>query len=265
MKLSSLARSLRRRATPGLRGEAEVAVSSQVIHYTPCGVGASQPPPAALAAPRHIPLCGNTTGLYDRIRSSSLYPRGNLSLGLLATRDGRLVVADGRAVDSRICPSLCSLLKESLRESGAHFQWTSVQVNVNVDPEWHDDALNIGVSLVGSLGTYRGGKLEIQGLGPFCIKAKAVLFDASIPHRAQAYSGVRVSFIAYQHPLRDEASKEIKAQLKALGCCLDDPHAWVPPRRCSLDLEAIKSGRALYIGRGGRGGAPAPSIWGNPI
>ena len=47
-----------------------------------------------------------------------------------------------------------------------HFGWTSLQINVNTESDWHYDHRNVGPSLIAILGNHVGGELEIKGSSP---------------------------------------------------------------------------------------------------
>jgi hypothetical protein len=93
------------------------------------------------------------------------------------------------------------LLKKLMKERDPTYKYTTIQINKNVETDWHEDKNNIGKSYCLSLGNFTGGALELKtekGIVSLPTKNKMVFYDGNIEHRTGDYKGTRYAIIWFK-------------------------------------------------------------------
>jgi hypothetical protein len=93
------------------------------------------------------------------------------------------------------------LLKKLIKEKDPTYKYTTIQINKNVETDWHTDKNNIGKSYCLSLGNFTGGELELKadkGIIPLITKNKMIYYDGNIEHRTGNYKGTRYAIIWFK-------------------------------------------------------------------
>ena len=232
--------------------------SSKVLASTPVDGAMALGANLANFHGRYMELMGGFDSLLAPLytmRAKSLgteFNRGHsISFGLTLDTDGVPRIRTSDALDPSLLPAFNSAIAETLKEACANLRWNAVQFNVGTYTAWHVDENALGYIGIGAVGNFTGGELEIEGERPVVIKDRLLIFDAQSKHRARVHVGSRISFVLYQHFMRDRADRGQRGFLKSLGFGLDDCRAWKDPVRAELNVGDARSGKAMYIGRKG--------------
>lgn len=105
------------------------------------------------------------------------------------------------SVNNRKYPDLHLLLKKLIKEKDPSYKYTSIQINKNVETDFHEDKNNIGKSYCLSLGDFTGGALELKkdnGIIPLNTKNRMVFYDGNIEHRTGKFKGTRYAIIWFK-------------------------------------------------------------------
>lgn len=120
------------------------------------------------------------------------------TLGLTRAYDKPNLV---NSVYNRKFPELHLLLKKLIKERDPTYKYTSIQINKNVETDFHTDKNNKGKSYCLSLGNFTGGALEMKkgnGIVPIKTKDRMVFYDGGIEHRTGKYKGTRYAIIWFK-------------------------------------------------------------------
>ena len=106
--------------------------------------------------------------------------------------------------NNRKHPELFNLFKKWIRIHNPKFKWTSIQVNRNVETDWHRDRGNIGLSYCIALGDFQGGGIAIEDdngkIKDYYNNNKWLLYDGRDRHQTiKIKSGFRYAIIFFQH------------------------------------------------------------------
>ena len=107
---------------------------------------------------------------------------------------------------------LLEMLKSFVLEIDPSFQFTTIQVNKNIQCEPHVDKNNMGPSYIIGLGNYDGGDLVIEGK-EISIKNKWVQFDGRKAHWTNPFNGTRYSIIYFTHTFKPPLYSLINLQV----------------------------------------------------
>ena len=94
--------------------------------------------------------------------------------------------------------SLLVLLNSIVRNAAPEHPFTTVVCNRNTISRPHVDKLNVGLSIIASVGEHTGGDLVVGG-SPIAIHNRLVLFNGKTQHYNEMYSGERYSIIWFVH------------------------------------------------------------------
>lgn len=101
-------------------------------------------------------------------------------------------------------PEIYELLKKVAKENFPDLIYNTIQVNKNVQCIPHKDSLNVGSSVIFTLGDFTGGRLFVDGEA-IDIYRKPFSFNGyEQTHWTEPFNGDRYSFIYYQSPLSKE-------------------------------------------------------------
>lgn len=81
------------------------------------------------------------------------------------------------------------------------FQYTTIQINKNIQSPPHVDKNNVGDSYIIAFGNYEGGDLIIEGV-PYNIKNRFFRFDGTKAHWTAPFEGTRYSIIYFTHTFK---------------------------------------------------------------
>jgi hypothetical protein len=93
------------------------------------------------------------------------------------------------------------LLKKLIKEKDPSYKYTTIQINKNVETDFHEDKNNIGKSYCLSLGNFTGGALELKtekGIVPLNTKNRMVFYNGNIEHRTGKFKGTRYAIIWFK-------------------------------------------------------------------
>ena len=94
------------------------------------------------------------------------------------------------------------LLKKLMKERDPTYRYTSIQINKDVETEFHRDKNNIGMSYCLSLGDFTGGALELRddkgNITKLNTHNKIIKYDGTIEHRTGKFKGRRYAIIWYK-------------------------------------------------------------------
>jgi len=107
----------------------------------------------------------------------------------------------GESKYNKIFPELYVLLKNLIKSCHPSFEYTTIQVNKNVECIPHIDKNNVGPSYIISLGDYEGGKLCVEGK-KYNIKNRWLFFDGTKGHWVEPFNGERYSIVYFTHTFK---------------------------------------------------------------
>ena len=178
-----------------------------------------------------------------------------MDLGLTRSRAGVPVITEIRCSGTLVFPLVNTLHPaEALHVAGCTSNWKSLRLAFgSVEawtcfPTWPGSAVAWVLAGTGTAQLLQKRLDREVHVGP--LSSTPRWFDPSVPFQLQLEGSARPVSIAFQHSSRDSLSAKTLGRLKALGCSVDDPAAWVPPRRYPLVLSQVQSGASLYIGGG---------------
>ena len=118
--------------------------------------------------------------------------RGQKSLG------GR---TRGPSTFNKKFPELYSLVRKLIKLCKPDFEYTTIQVNKNIQSEPHVDKNNVGPSYIIALGNFTGGDLVIEG-ERFNISNKWKWFNGNLGHWVEPFEGERYSLVYFTHTFK---------------------------------------------------------------
>lgn len=95
-------------------------------------------------------------------------------------------------------PELHLLLQELIQFYQPGYEYTTIQVNKNVECLPHVDKNNVGMSYVIALGDFTGGELVIENK-PYNIKNRFKLIDGRLGHWTNPFAGDRYCLVYFTH------------------------------------------------------------------
>jgi hypothetical protein len=98
-------------------------------------------------------------------------------------------------------PELFQAIKELIEYYHPDFEYTTIQVNKNVQSKGHVDQNNVGPSIIIALGDFDGGELMIEGK-PSTIKNRFKKFDGRLGHWVAPFKGTRYSLVFFTHTFK---------------------------------------------------------------
>lgn len=98
-------------------------------------------------------------------------------------------------------PELLSSIQELMKHYHPDFDYTTIQVNKNVQSKGHVDQNNVGPSIIIALGDFTGGELVIEGK-PSNIKNRFKKFDGRLGHWVAPFKGTRYSLVFFTHTFK---------------------------------------------------------------
>jgi hypothetical protein len=120
------------------------------------------------------------------------------TLGLTRAYDKKELV---NSVWNRKYPKLHTLLNNLMKQKDPSYKFTTIQINKNVETDFHKDKNNIDKSYCLSLGNFTGGNLELKKndkIVPINTKNRMVFYDGSIEHRTGKFKGTRYAIIWFK-------------------------------------------------------------------
>ena len=163
------------------------------------------------------PCCGSGTFGRNKIRMN-VFPEGATSvhsdtLGLVRSRDGRVVVSRMTTKNSDVFRLLCKWIRDQLPALySMPFVFTGISVNFGYAARKHRDGNNVGPSMTKSFGNFAGGGLKYwpndDGLCNLDqlrernamhvdTKRSMLLFDGHRCHSVAPFSGERYSLVFF--------------------------------------------------------------------
>ena len=94
-------------------------------------------------------------------------------------------------------PNLSRLLVAFARQAVPQFNFTSIQVNRDLESALHVDANNMGPSYIVGLGNYKGGDLWVHREGKIDLRGQWVSIDGNIPHGTMPFTGRRYTLVYF--------------------------------------------------------------------
>lgn len=98
-------------------------------------------------------------------------------------------------------PELLSSIQEMMEHHHPDFEYTTIQVNKNIQSKGHVDQNNVGPSIIIALGDFTGGELVVEGK-PSNIKNRFKKFDGRLGHWVQNFKGTRYSLVFFTHTFK---------------------------------------------------------------
>jgi hypothetical protein len=98
-------------------------------------------------------------------------------------------------------PELYSLVTKLIKLYKPNFQYTTIQVNKNIQSDPHVDKNNVGPSYIIALGDYTGGDLVIEG-ERFNIRNNWKWFNGTLGHWVEPFEGTRFSLVYFTHTFK---------------------------------------------------------------
>jgi hypothetical protein len=98
-------------------------------------------------------------------------------------------------------PVLLDLLNKFMKSFDPEFQYTTIQVNKNVNSLPHVDKNNVGNSYIIALGDFTGGDIVVEGV-PYQIKDTFLRFDGTTGHWTTPFEGERYSLVFFTHTFK---------------------------------------------------------------
>ena len=136
------------------------------------------------------------------------------TLGLVQSRDGRVVSTSSTRKYKHFFVLLCRWLKDHRPQELERFVFSSISVNYDYAAKVHRDSGNVGPSVATSLGHFVGGELlcwphddgqlSLERLSSFKSErvdthSALVLFDGTRAHAVAPYVGERYSLVYFTH------------------------------------------------------------------
>ena len=119
-------------------------------------------------------------------------------------------------------------IKEALGDT--HFEWGSLQINLDSVSDVHVDKNNVGPSMIFLLGEFTGGAFRVQGSPiKFAESGQGLFIDGSKPHYSEPFTGTRVSVVAFLHKETESLSMKDRCYLRYLGFQFGGPGSDVFP------------------------------------
>ena len=141
----------------------------------------------------------------------------SVCLGLARGYSGEASINDGTYIADGFIHAVNGVLTAAISAAHGWFTWTSLQVNYNTVADWHVDQGNIGHSAMLVAGNFTGGEFVLEGSPPMALAGKLLIFSGARRHRSLPFSGVRLSIVAFNHPLVEGLPKALRSKLHALG------------------------------------------------
>lgn len=113
-------------------------------------------------------------------------------------------------------PDLLKNLTNLITSHDPNFEWTTIQINKNIQSPPHIDKNNVGMSYIIGFGDYTGGDLVIEGI-PHDIKNKFLKFDGTLGHWVSDFIGTRYSIIFFTHTFKPPSQKFRNIRVKIDG------------------------------------------------
>jgi len=98
-------------------------------------------------------------------------------------------------------PELLELVQNLIKTNQPGFEYTTIQINKNIQSLPHIDKNNMGSSYIIALGNYEGGKLVLEG-DEFDIKNTWLKFDGRLGHWVKPFTGTRYSLVYFTHTFK---------------------------------------------------------------
>lgn len=98
-------------------------------------------------------------------------------------------------------PKLYRLLRKFMRTYAPNFEYTTIQVNKNIQSSPHFDKNNVGPSIIVALGDFIGGDLVVEGKS-HNIKNRLLKFDGTKGHWVTPFKGTRYSLVFFTHTFK---------------------------------------------------------------
>jgi hypothetical protein len=119
-------------------------------------------------------------------------------------------------------------IKEALGDT--HFEWGSLQINLDSVSDVHVDKNNVGPSMIFLLGEFTGGAFRVQGSpAKFAASGQGLFIDGSKPHYSEPFTGTRVSVVAFLHKETANLSMKDRCYLRYLRFQFGGPGSDVFP------------------------------------
>ena len=103
-------------------------------------------------------------------------------------------------------------LKTFINDFDSEFEYTTIQINKNIQCEPHVDKNNVGLSYIIAIGDYEGGDLIIEGK-EHLIKNKWLKFNGRQAHWTNPFIGTRYSIIYFTHTFKPPSNLLIKLKV----------------------------------------------------
>lgn len=107
------------------------------------------------------------------------------------------------------------LYKQAKKVAGEFFpdlKYNTIQVNKNVQCIPHKDSLNVGPSVIFTLGNFTGGRLYVENVAHDIFKKPLIFNGFEQTHWTEPFEGDRYSFIYYQSPLSNNLYDDITSE-----------------------------------------------------
>jgi len=139
---------------------------------------------------------------YSR-QNISKTPTQSFVLGEVNLRGQKILNYKTRGISrwSKKFPELYDLLKDFIKQHDPNFEYTTIQLNKNIQSPPHIDKNNVGYSYIIGLGDYTGGNLVIEGK-QYNIKNTWKKFDGRLGHWVEPFQGTRYTIIYFTHTFK---------------------------------------------------------------
>ena len=162
-------------------------------------------------------------------------------------------------------PLLNTVLTATLRSTISHFILTTVEVAFDTVSCWSSQGRLVSSALLFSLAgkataTFHQKRL---GLPEFSAPVSSIpfLFDATSEFRFTFAAPGGAVILAAQNLERFELDVKSWGKLESRGFGVEDPKAWVVPKRRPFDLQGVLNRSLCYVGKGSRQHRPPASNW----
>lgn len=97
-------------------------------------------------------------------------------------------------------PTLLDTLNSYMKSNNPEFEYTTIQVNKNIQSLPHFDRNNVGPSFIIALGNFTGGELVIEGTS-YDVR-KGLFFNGLDGHWVKPFTGTRYSLVFFTHTFK---------------------------------------------------------------
>jgi hypothetical protein len=116
---------------------------------------------------------------------------------------------------------LYQALQDFIKKRRSTFEYTTIQINKNVECLPHVDVNNVGPSYIIALGDFVGGELVIEG-APSPIRNKLKRFDGRKGHWTNPFKGERYTIIYFTHTFKPPPPGSGRVKVSEKGLFIDD-------------------------------------------